>query len=408
MPSISVILPVFNGEDYILDTLDSILNQSFTDFELICVDDGSTDSSPQILEQISKRDPRVSVIAQSNQGPGAARNKGLDHASGTYVVMLDADDRYSHTLLEKLYNRAVAVDADVVVTRSSEFEDGTDRQHEAWWTLNVCQIPDKEVFSSQDMRDCIFTAFIGWPWDKLFKRAFIEDHGIRYPILQNSEDLYFVFLALAKAQRISIVEEPLIQHRIGRSGSVSSSRAKAPLAFYESICLLKNKLKEDPELYSSLSWGFLNWATEYTVWNIETMTDKRARKVQLNSLLHDEFVELEIPQHTASFFSLIPGTYDRYLGLLEEASEAFASRRKHRKKIILPRLIHLLSLLNDNGLLYAIRFSCTWLIGKIAPRTSTIGEAPKLIRAKDFAISGLEAQHGVLDHDSDKKQHLSS
>ena len=401
MASISVILPVFNGEDYILDTLDSILNQSFADFELICVDDGSTDSSLQILDQVSKRDPRVTVITQSNQGPGAARNKGLDRASGTYVVMLDADDRYEHTLLEKLYNKAMAVDADIVVTRSSEFEDGTNRQHEAWWTLNVCQIPDKEVFSSKDMRDFIFTAFIGWPWDKLFKRSFIEEQGIRYPILQNSEDLYFVFLALAKAERISIIEEPLIRHRIGRSGSVSSSRAKAPLAFYESICLLKNKLKEDPALYSSLSWGFLNWATEYTVWNIETMTDKHARKVQLNALLHDEFVELEIPKHTASFFSLIPGTYDRYLGLLEEASDAFASRKKRRKKIFLPRLIHLLCLINDNGLLYTIRFSCTWLVGKIAPRASKVGEAPKLIRAKDFAISGQEAQHGVLDHDSD-------
>lgn len=397
MASISVILPVFNGEDYILDTLDSILNQSFTDFELICVDDGSTDSSPQILEQVSKRDPRVTVITQSNQGPGAARNKGLDHASGTYVVMLDADDRYDHTLLEKLYNKAVAVDADIVVTRSSEFEDGTNRQHEAWWTLNVCQIPNKEVFSSKDMRDFIFTAFIGWPWDKLFKRSFIEEQGIRYPILQNSEDLYFVFLALAKAERISVIEEPLIQHRIGRSGSVSSSRAKAPLAFYESICLLKNKLKEDPELYSSLSWGFLNWATEYTVWNIETMTDKHAREVQLDALLHNEFVELEIPLHAAAFFSLIPDTYNRYLDLLEEAGEAFTSKKSRSKKFILPRLIHLLCLINENGLLYTIRFSLTWLIGKIVPSASAIGGAPKLIRAKDFAISSPKAKRDVLD-----------
>lgn len=406
MPSISIILPVFNGESYVRDTIDSILGQTFSDFELICVDDGSTDGSLKILESISASDPRVTVLTQKNQGPGAARNKGLDAATGSYVAMLDADDLYSENLLEKLYSKATKIDADIVVTRSSEFEDGTGRNVDAWWTLNVCQIPNKEIFSSLEMRDFIFTAFIGWPWDKLFRRSFIEKHGIRYPVLPNSEDLYFVFLALAKADRIGIVDEPLIRHRIGRGGSVSSSRAKAPLAFYESICLLKNKLREDEAFYSSISWGFLNWAFEYTIWNIETMTDKHARIIQLDALLHDQLPELEVASHSPAFYSLIPGSYDRYLGLLEEASDAFTSHGRTRLKIILPRLIRLLCLINDNGFLYTLKYSFSWFIGKLAPRSSTAGEAPKLIRGKDFAITGADARRGILDRETEQNEQI--
>ena len=164
---------MYNGENYLNTTLRSIQEQTYCDFEVLCVNDGSSDSSLQILEEFSRTDERFRVFSQENSGPGTARNTGLDKAAGNYVIMLDADDVYEPTLLEELYESAKTYDSDVVVCRSSQFDDSTGTPVDSWWTINISQIPDKPVFNADDMRDFIFTAFIGWPWDKLYRRSFI-------------------------------------------------------------------------------------------------------------------------------------------------------------------------------------------------------------------------------------------
>lgn len=389
MPSISVILPIYNAEQYITDTLRSILNQTFTDIEIICIDDGSTDATPLLLERTAKEDRRIAIHTQCNAGPGAARNTGLKYAQGDYIAMLDADDIYDSTMLEKLYCEAIRADADVIVTRSSQFDNKTGQDVESWWTLNINQLPTKDHFGPLDMRDFVFTAFIGWPWDKLYRRSFIERHNIRYPALSNSEDLYFVFLALAKASTIGIVEEPLIRHRVNREGSVSESRAKDPLAFYDSTCLLKMELRKDPQLYSALSWGFLNWAFGYMVWNIETMTDPSARKIQLDTLLNDGFPELEISLHSPAFFSLEPSMYGRYIALLNEA--AGNTPQQKRPIGILSRLIKLLTLIQEQGLFGTAARICRKMTRRIKGGSSLPAPSQlNQIRGQDYSISGAD------------------
>ena len=98
-PTISVVLPVYNGESYLESTLKSIQSQTYSNFEVLCVNDGSTDNSLKILQEFSRADQRFRVFTQDNSGPGVARNTGLDAAIGTYVIMLDADDIYEPTLL---------------------------------------------------------------------------------------------------------------------------------------------------------------------------------------------------------------------------------------------------------------------------------------------------------------------
>lgn len=391
MPSISIILPVYNAERYLSDTLTSILDQSFTDFELICIDDGSTDSSLHILESYSRVDDRIQIITQDNSGPGAARNAGLEVAIGKYTIMLDADDLYDPAMLETLFTKAETINADVVVARSTQFDDETNEIIESWWTINIHQIPNKDVFSPLEMRDFIFTAFIGWPWDKLYRRDFIEEHKIRYPELPNSEDLYFVFLSLAKAHAIGIIETPLIRHRTNRSGSVSGSRSKAPLAFYDSTCQLKAELKKDPDLYQALSWSFLNWAFGYMLWNIETMNDMAARAEQLDALINDKFQELEIPLHSPAFFSLEPSAYQRYIALLEEAAGKNTSTTIVRKnKVLLRRLIRILIILQDEGIRSLASRGVRWIKRKTTKRSvGTTTQNPNLAyRGSDFSLSG--------------------
>lgn len=382
-PEISIILPVYNGEEYLDETLESILGQSFRDFELICVDDGSTDRTPQILERTRAQDSRVVIHRQENMGPGASRNQGLDLAKGRYVVMLDADDIYDLSMLEKLHTSALANQSDVVICRSDEMDDTTRKISPAWWTLNINQVPPFEPFSASDMPDFAFSAFIGWPWDKLYRREFIEKHQLRFPELSNSEDLFFIFLSIVKAEKISIVDESLIHHRINRAGSVSGSRAKAPLDFYRSTCLLKETLKRDG-LYETFSWGFLNWAFQYMVWNIETMTDAGARATQLKALANNGFPELEISIHSPGFFSLDTSIYGRYLALLKESENKpsqSASIIRHSRPKISQRII---------GAIY--RYGFIGCIKKALNRVISSEhepESPQMKRGSDFCLTDL-------------------
>ena len=103
VPAISVIMPVYNAQRYLGETIASLQAQTFADFEVICVDDGSTDDSMAILDQVIAQDPRFRVVNQENAGAGAARNKGFTHARGEYAIFLDSDDLFSPKLLEKLY-----------------------------------------------------------------------------------------------------------------------------------------------------------------------------------------------------------------------------------------------------------------------------------------------------------------
>lgn len=383
-PKVSVVMPAYNVEQFIQETVESILAQSFHDFELIVVDDGSTDSTTEILKIFANSDTRITVITQSNKGPGAARNTGLDASNGEYVMFLDSDDLYEPSLLENLVEAADTNEADIVVCRSTQFDAGTGTPVESWWTIKNAQLPKKEVFCKNDMPDFLFSAFIGWPWDKLYKRTFIESHDLRFPDLSNSEDLYFVFLSLVKAATICVINQPLIKHRVRHHGSVSSSRAAHPLDFYESTCQLKRELKKDPEVYAVISWSFLNWAFGYMIWNIETMNDIEAQRMQLAALANNEFPELEISLHSPAFFSLDPSAYPRYLALLNQAVNA----KEHPKttSALKRRTIKLINRIKYRGIIDTLVFAAGWLQRRIFH--NIVKETALSPRGSDFCKTG--------------------
>ena len=118
MPKVSVIIPVYNVEKYLHECLDSLLNQTLKDIEIIAVDDGSTDSSLKILKDYAKKDKRLKVLTQENKGAGAARNLGMKHATGSYLSILDSDDYFDHSMLELLYKKAEKTKAKDVVLQA--------------------------------------------------------------------------------------------------------------------------------------------------------------------------------------------------------------------------------------------------------------------------------------------------
>ena len=121
---VSVIIPVYNVEQYLNQCLDSVINQTLKDIEIICVDDGSTDNSFKMLEEYAQKDNRIKVIHQKNKGAAAARNEGLYIAQGKYLSFLDSDDFFEIDMLEQMYNCAEKYNTDIVVCKSKVISNG--------------------------------------------------------------------------------------------------------------------------------------------------------------------------------------------------------------------------------------------------------------------------------------------
>ncbi|MGI6104571.1 MAG: glycosyltransferase family 2 protein [Raoultibacter sp.] len=315
---LSIVLTVYNMESCLEACLDSILAQSYTNFELICIDDGSTDASPAILERYAANDERVLVFTQENKGPADARNAGIERAQGEYLMLLDSDDIFVPSFFEKMIERAAKTDSDVVLCRSCEYDDQSGEEIPAEWILRKDLLPDADSFTPAELKGCLFAAIMGWPWDKLYRTSHIREYKLRFPPLPNSEDLVFVYLALAKAQRLSVVDEVLIKHRINRGSSVSNSRIKHPSSFYESIVLLKRELEKDSASYLDYKWGLLNWALHHTFWNIQTLPEGEARSSLVTALFSGGFPELELESHPLEYYALYPDIGFRFEELLAE------------------------------------------------------------------------------------------
>ncbi|MCI8407599.1 MAG: glycosyltransferase family 2 protein [Oscillospiraceae bacterium] len=275
-PMVSVVIPVYNIEEHLRQCLDSVAVQTLGDIEIICVDDGSTDSSAKILDEYAEKDVRFHVIHQENAGPGSARNRGMEEAAGRYLIFLDSDDWFEPDFLEKMVKHAEEILADVTICRAVEFDTNTGRELSSEWMLKTNRLPDSLTFSPRDITHQLFRFTWGWPWDKLYRREYLTEGGFFYPDLPNSEDLSFVFLSLAAANRISVLDITLVHHRVNRSTSVSNSRERYPEAPYQAIKLLEMELKQR-NLYTHYEQEFLNWAMDFLIWNTASMKGKYAQ-----------------------------------------------------------------------------------------------------------------------------------
>lgn len=327
---ISVIIPVYNIQQHLRECLDSVLGQSYPHLQVICVDDGSTDESPAILAQYAQKDNRVQVIRQQNAGPGAARNTGLEAATGEYVIFLDSDDWFEPDFLEKMVDTAVREGADVAICRAVEFDTNSGRELPSEWMMKKQYLPGKLAFAPQEMADHLFQFTYGMPWDKFYRRELLTSSGIRYPALKNSEDLAFVYPTLLAAKRIAVVDEVLIHHRINRMASVSNSRCGQPEAPYEAFQIVKEYL-EQHQLMDTYRRSFLNWAMEFLVWHISNMSQRDIQKQYLNTLRHQWLPQLHFEEHPASYYES-KSCYAKYLLARYAPYPVFAAVVKVYKK----------------------------------------------------------------------------
>lgn len=220
MLKLSIIIPVYNVQDYLRECLDSVLKQTLTDFEIICVDDGSTDNSLEILKEYSSKDSRVKIITKENGGQATARNLGIKESHGEYVAFVDSDDFIEHDMFEKLYDKAKNNNLDIAMCKIATYDNQTEEIKDNVWyyMLGVFRDFDKDIFNHKDTKD--FTCNIAvTPYNKIYKNSLLKDNDILFPEGLIFEDEKFFYDTYLRAKRVSIVDEFLYYYRINRKGS---------------------------------------------------------------------------------------------------------------------------------------------------------------------------------------------
>ncbi len=287
MYDVSVIIPVYNVENYLSECLDSVCNQTLSNIEIICVNDGSSDDSLKILNQYRQVDDRIKVISQNNQGLSASRNNGLKEATGRYIYFLDSDDYIDITCLEKLYNNAVSNDSDVVLFKFQNVDDNKN-VHKRGVEFKIDKIfGDIDYnhfnFTYKDVRrhvmNSAFSACL-----KLYKREFIE--LFEFPIGVHFEDVPVHVKVMLNAERISFVPEFLYYYR-SNPDSILNSNANG-FDIFKVIDMVEEYLKEN-DFYDELENEFIFFKIAQILVYIESTNSE-----EYFIMAKDEFSNIEI------------------------------------------------------------------------------------------------------------------
>ena len=220
MYKLSVIIPVYNVENYLRECLDSITNQTVKDIEIICIDDGSSDNSPDILKEYQKKDSRIKIITKENGGQASARNLGIKEAQGEYIAFIDSDDFIEAEMLEKLYTKAKDDNLDIAMCKIATYNNQTKEIKDNVWyyMLGIFRDFEKDIFNHKDTKE--FTCNIAvTPYNKIYKTSLIKDNGILFPEGLIFEDEKFFYDTYLRAKRVSIIPEFLYYYRVNRKGS---------------------------------------------------------------------------------------------------------------------------------------------------------------------------------------------
>ncbi len=308
---VSVIMPVYNAGDYLRPAIESVLDQTLKEIEIICIDDGSTDKSLKVLQEYQKQDERIRIVAENNAGPALARNKGITRARGEYVAFLDADDIFEPIMLESMYNVAkrddldiVLVDYDVYNTHTAKFEVAARNEYEEIYQ------PGK-VTSKSEYPNEIFQSTTGAAWNKLFRRSFVQDKNLVFlPEAKIYEDVYFVVCALSLAERVGKVFEVQMHHRVypsqWRAKTFKKYCTQIPevysaisefLRAHGMLAPLKNALLNLSASRCYKTYNILNKDAKENFWNV--LHDGYNEKMGWKDYTKDDFQQLEVCEFVA-------------------------------------------------------------------------------------------------------------
>ena len=219
MCEISVIIPIYNKIDYLVDTVKCVLAQTYTDYELLLIDDGSTDGSGDICDYLAEKDERINVVHTTNHGVGAARNLGIKKASGKYISFIDADDRVDKRFLEKLYKAITDNDAGMAVCEYFEEGNGKKKYHRY-----------KSINSGNEIYEVLSQDLLCIIWNKLFVRKKIK-HLFDEHISTCEDSIFCTMYYFDNKPKVACVNEVLYGYVVRYDGLTSNLQKQA----YEGI-----------------------------------------------------------------------------------------------------------------------------------------------------------------------------
>lgn len=267
MPELSIIVTSYNVAPYLRQCLESVAAQMLADIEVIVVDDGSDDASPEIIREFADADARFVPVLLADNSPGGvatAANAGLDRATAPYVGFMDGDDYCEPTMFAALLGAARAADADLAMCRYAEVD--PDGEHRAPADDRRWAALDGTVFTLDTPTRKRFLRFIAVPWRKIYRRELLERHGIRFPVGdQFYEDNPFHWFVLLTAGSIAIVPEVLCYHRVGRAGQTMATADERLFKIFEHHATIRAWLIER-DLDRDFGASLLGWVISQAEW----------------------------------------------------------------------------------------------------------------------------------------------
>ncbi len=329
---VSVIIPIYNEESHLQQCLDSVLAQTLQEIEVLCVDDGSTDRTPEMLQAYASKDTRVHVFRQQNQYAGAARNLGMKYARGRYLSFLDGDDYFEPDMLEKMYQAAESEKLDIVICKSLQYDEETGEVVSSDWSFEDSFLEQPGVFSGGMLKHAgIFQITKGWAWDKLFRAGFVEHCGYVFPDFRSSEDGFFVYMLMARARRMIYLSDTLITHRVNDKTSLSNTKEKNWQNGFRMFELIKEELHHQG-LYRLYQMSFLNEAAHFFKWYLESMNSFEALKncfQYMQRVIEPEFGILCQGRE----YSLQPEVFDWYQMLIGSTWDEYLYKQWRRERL---------------------------------------------------------------------------
>lgn len=256
---ISIIVPIFNGADYLVECIESIINQTYSSFQLILVDDGSTDNTVEICKYYTEIDKRIEYVFQKNSGVSAARNRGITFSSGEYITFVDADDMLMPNALEKAIHYLQENDADMVTYGWERIYDNGQEKEQIVSSFEV--INSTSLFLRGILTD--YSHFGGgYPWNKLWR---IGKFGESIPRFRDDlyyfEDLEWVVRAATKIDRVVVCPELLYRYRIRNTSATNKPNQieKRELGYHQSIQAVLTDIYQYPQIYN---WFIQRYSVE--------------------------------------------------------------------------------------------------------------------------------------------------
>ena len=254
---LSVVSPVYNGAKYLEPFLRSVQQQSFPHFELIMVDDGSTDSSIEIIKTYQKKDSRIHLIGQNHKGAGSARNFGLSRAKGQYIIFLDCDDWFSEDFFKTMIDRIEADQSDIAICEFFIYNQQIGEMEKS----AIPETGNQKI----ERTNLVFDIFAPNPWTKLYRISFLKKNKLLFQEIPSCNDWSFAYTSLACAEKISVIREPLVYYRTKTTTSISSYRYKRTKDIVWAIKHLRQELKSRA-LFSQYKEGFARKSISHLVY----------------------------------------------------------------------------------------------------------------------------------------------